>query len=397
MKRILFLFLLSILCKTIYSQPFGDSTPGYKLMEIQYENSSGEKGITNFKYDQQGKLIKGIWSLNDNSRHSVNYYIHDSIGNLISAFRDFSDGLSSFEKFDYDTTGNKVSECFYRSDSIFGSALYEYNNGQLIQANFINHKGWLNGKLVFEYKADRKEKGILYKERDVVCEVYYNYDSIGNLIKEFWDFNGKWSQTFYYTYKKKKQPLQFYSSPFLSNKSNLKINKESYTFNNEIGGPSLYYYDEKGLLSRKLFIRNDSLTTNTFYLYDSEDKLVTSKRVYSDSSIAVFTYTYDDNKNLIFRNFFRADTLYGFESYLYNSENTLTKAYLKNYDGWLSGIINFKSDELGKTTTGQFIGEDGFNASIYFLYNQENLVSKIRWEFSFGKYQEYDFEYINLP
>ncbi len=400
MKQILIIFLILILGKTIYSQPFGDALPIYKIIKLHYENSSGEKGITNFQYDKQNKLIKAIWSLDDNSRNSNNYYEHDSKGNLISAFRDFSDGLTSFERFNYDSAGNKVSEYFYRSDSISGSASYVYKNNQLLQSTLINYKGWLSGKLEFQYNTkNQKEKGILLKDRNVICEIYYKYDSIGNLIREFWDFNGRWSQTYNYTYQKKKQPSQFYSSPFLSSKSSFRINKENYTFNNEIGGPSLYYYNEQGLLTRKVFIRSDSLRTDTFYEYDSERKLVASKRIYSDSSVAMFTYVYDENKKLILRNFFMADTLYGFESYLYNSEDNLIKAYLKNFDGWLNGTINFKSDELGNIITGEFIGQNDFDATIFFLYNQESLVSEIKWEFSFGKYQEYNFEYecINSP
>lgn len=400
MKQIILILLISILGKTIYSQPFGDAMPAYKIIKLHYENRSGEKGTTNFQYDKQNKLIKALWALDDNSRHSINYYEHDSKGNLISAYRDFSDGLTSFERFKYDTLGNKVYEYFCRSDSISGSASHIYNKNQLIQSNFIKYKGWLSGKLEFQYNTkNKKEKGILLKGNDVICEIHYNYDSIGNLIWEFWDFNGKWSQTFSYTYKKKEQPSRFYASPFLSGKSNFRISNENYTFNDEIGGPSIYYYDEQNLLTRKVFIRSDSLTTNTFYGYDSERKLVASKRIYSDSTVAKFTYVYDENRNLIFRNFFRADTLYGFESYLYNSEDILIKAYLKNFDGWLSGTINFKPDELGKIATGEFIGQDGFNATIIFLYNQESLVSKIKWAFSFGKYQEYNFEYecINSP
>ena len=70
MKRILIIFLISILGKTIYSQPFGDAMPAYRIIKLHYENSSGEKGTTNFQYDKKHKLIKAIWSLDDNSRYS---------------------------------------------------------------------------------------------------------------------------------------------------------------------------------------------------------------------------------------------------------------------------------------------------------------------------------------
>ena len=231
------------------------------------------------------------------------------------------------------------------------------------------------------------------KSENVICEIVYDYDNIGNLISEHWNFAGKWNQTFKYIYTKIEQPLQFYSSPFLSGGSNFRISKEDYTFNNETGGPSHYIYNEQNLLIKKVFIRNDNLQTNTFYEYDSDRKLVASKRIYSDGTVVNFTYVYDENNKLILRNFFRSDTLYGFEVYLYDSEDKLIKAYWKNFDSWLSGTINFESDEFGKITRGEFAGQNNFNALIFFHYNSDNLVSQIKWEFSFGKYQEYHFEY----
>lgn len=379
---------------SIYSQPFGDAMLEYQIVKIDYENASGAKENTVFQYNNQNKIIKAKWTVNDSSRYSTNYYEYDANGCLVSAFRDFSDGITSFERFNYDSSGNKISEYFFRSDSISGYALHYYDNNQLIYSNLCKHKGWLNGKLELKYNSkNKKECGFLLKGKDTLSTVHYYYDSIGNLTTEFWDFNGKWSQTFIYTYKKIELLTYFYTSPFLSGKNGLRISKENYNYNNEKGGPSNYYYNEQNLLIRKDFIRTDNLKTITFYEYDSERKLVSSKRIYSDESVDLFTYIYDENENLIIRNCFKADTLYGFESYLYNSENVLAKAYLKNFDGWLSGTIIFKSDELGKLSEGEFTGENDFNASIFFYYNSENQVSKILWNFSFGKFQEYNFEY----
>jgi len=303
MKKIILLMVVLILNTLVYSQPFGESISAYQIIELQYKNSSGEVGTTFFRYNNQNKLIKALWMLEDNSRYSTNFYEHDASGNLVSAFRDFSDGLTSYESFNYDTAGNKISEFFYRSDSITGSATYTYNGKQLNKASFNNYKGWLSGELELEFNnKNQKEKGVLLYDGKILCEISYDYDSNGNLIKEFWDFNGKWNQTFRYIYAKKKQIKNFYSSPFLSVEGNYRISKEEYTYNDEIGGPSLYFYNENGLLVKKVFIRDDSLTTNTFYEYDNNGKLVSSKRFYSDGNIANFIYNYDQYNNLIRRN-----------------------------------------------------------------------------------------------
>ncbi len=392
--------MLVFTCQTNFAQPFGEPVSTCQIYELHYENSSGEKGITYFRYNHQNKMSKAKWTLEDKSRYSTNFYDYDVNGNIVSAYREFSDSLTSYESFCYDDEGNKISEFFYRSDGISGTATYSYADNRLQSAVFKNYKGWLSGTLEWTYNPNnQKEKGTLKNKDNIVCTIYFDYDKEGNLTKEFWDFNGKWSQTFRYTYVQKNQTRHFYSSPYVSVESNFRIRSEDYTFNNEIGGPSRYYYDASGLLAKKVFTRSDNLETNTLYTYDTAGRLVSSKRIYSDSSIATFTYAYDENDNQIRRDFHKADTLYGMELYFYNTDNELIKAYIKNFDGWLTGIIDFTNDDHGKIVNGEFKGEKDINALIDFNYSTNNLVSDITWKFPSGKFQKYHFEYeqINVP
>jgi hypothetical protein len=388
--------LLVVLSINIFlnAQPFGDAAPNFRITKQEYNNTSGEKGCTYFKYDNNGTLFKSLWILDDKSRSSVNYYEYDSIGQLISVFREFSDGLTSLELFSYDSLGNKIAEHFYRSDSVSGLTCYRNKDNCIISADLKNHKGWLNGVLTYQYNEQKKKQNaVLERGGKNICNVSYEYDDNNNLIKEFWDFQGKWSQTFIYIYEKIAINKNYYSSPFLTSTGGYRISKENYTFNNEVGGPSFYYYNEEGLLYKKVFIRSDSITTATFYEYDPERKLVASKRNYPDGSFALFKYTYDRNSNLILQSFYKGDTLAGFESYLYNSEGDLIKACIKNFDNWLTGTINYNLNEMGIITGGEFKGEDSFDATITFNYNNEGLLSEIIWEFTFGKFQQYNFEY----
>jgi len=394
MKRTLLLLVVLSLNIFLYSQPFGDAAANFRITKLEYENSGGEKACTYFKYDNNGILIKAFWILDDKSRSSANFYEYDSNGWLISAYREFSDGLTSFELFSYDSIGNKISEHFYRSDSVSGFATYQYEDNYLKQADFKNHKGWLSGTMMYQYNELKKKiNAVLVKDGKTICHVNYEYDDNNNLTEELWDFQGQWKQTFKYYYEKKDISKNYYSSPFLTTKGSYRICKENYTFNNEIGGPSIYYYNAEGLLHKKVFIRSDSIATTTFYEYDPERKLITSKRNYSDGSAAVFNYVYDENSNLVFRSYNREDTLTGFESYLYNSEGDLIKAYIKNFDNWLTGIIYYNLEETGRITGGEFKGENGFDALITFNYNNKDLLSEIIWEFTFDKFQKYTFEY----
>lgn len=112
--KIIRLFLLLIgINSLVYAQPFGEAAKSYRIIKSVYENSSGEKGSTSFRYDHESKLIKSFWSLNDKSRYSTNYYEHDGKGNIVSAFREFSDGLLTkgyLKNYDTWLTGTIVYE-----------------------------------------------------------------------------------------------------------------------------------------------------------------------------------------------------------------------------------------------------------------------------------------------
>lgn len=386
------IFLFSVL---LFSQPFGQAAKNFRIVKLLYQNSSGEKGTTFFKYDNSGKMHQSYWSLDNKKRSSVNHYQYNSKGILVSAFREFSDNLTSSEVFNYDENGNKLSESFYRSDSIFGEAFYEYENTKLKKATYTNYKGYLNGYINYYYENEHKRKNaFLFKDDKKICMIKYEYDSFTNLIKEEWDYFGKWKQTFTYVYEKiNDNKKQYYSLPVFTNTRKYKIIKEEYTFNNEVGGPSIYNYDETNILDTKKFIRTDNVETITKYRYDKFGKLIESFRNYSDGSKNIFTYQYDEDDNLILRTSYKNEKIVGYESYFYDSSGQLKKAYYQNYDNWITGDIKFNYDETGKLTTGIFISPKGFSADIFFKYDKNECLSEIEWMFSFGKFQRYSFIY----
>lgn len=394
MKNLTLLLVPLMFDALLSAQPFGDAATNYLIVKQEYANANGEVASTRFKYDEAGKLIKAYWTLDDKSRSSMNYYEYDSKGRLISTYREFSDSLTSFEYFVYDSLGNKVFEQFYRSDGVTGSASYSYSRNGIEQAEFNNHKGWLNGTLRYTCNELKKRKSaVLTKDDKIICTVSYDYDEHHNLVKEYWDFQGRWFQSFTFHYERSDLNKNYYSSPFLTCRENYRISREEYTYNNELGGPSLYEYNNAGMLTKKVFLRSDSLSTTTRYTYDPERKLIRSERESSDGKVTQFSYKYDENNRLIQRIYTRADTLAGLEAYWYNQEGDLIKACIRNFDGWLTGTIDFDHDVLGYLTTGKFTGGNGFDALLTFRYNDAGLPVEILWEFSFGKFQRYRFEY----
>jgi len=393
MKKYHFILIGLILCTCLSAQPFGLAGRGYQIDKLKYKNASGEVATTIFFYDHNNTLYKAFWTLDNNERWSLNYYERDSRGNLCSAFREFSDGLFTYEDFQFDKKGNITTEQFNRSDGLSGMATYVYKNNKCVKADYEKHKGWLSGTVYYYYEKGRKTRAELILHDEIRCEISYDYDKADNLIEEYWDFQGRWNQTYTYEYRKVNMQSNHYTSPYFQDLGEYRISKEDYTFNNKIGGPSRYYYNDKGHLEKKIFERSDGIRTTTVFTYHKNGQLKSSARDYSDGNSGYFTYLYDEQDRLIKREFFKNDSSVALESHLYDSEGRLTLTHLKNFDGWLNGTIEYKHNKSGKVSKGVFHGQDGFDAVLNFTYNVEGLLTDLVWEMSTGDVQKYQFEY----
>jgi len=384
------LIILNILCplKTVIS---GNNL---RLKDLYYENSLGEKGITHFYYSLENKNYKAKWELLDGRRYSINYHFLNENGNLVRKYREFSDSITSNNFYKYDKEENLIEDYFERSDGVKGIVWYKYQEGKKIEAECRGLNGWFFGFIKYEYSEDILIKGIIQKEGKEIGFIDYTYDECGNLTAEYWDF-GKWNQTFTYEYETIpdiEPDFYAYSSPLLNATKEFLIEKEEYDWNNEQGGPSMYEY-EKNKLHKKVY-KYDSLETITTYEYDENGLLMKSFRNYSDGRRAEFSYHYNKNIQLVRRLFHKNNGFFGSESYEYNVKGELIVAEWNNYDTWLTGNITFKY-ENGTLLSGKFIA-DQYSADLVFTLDKDKNVTKIKWDFSFGKTQTYWFKYQKL-
>jgi len=179
----------------------------YRLIKLHYKNHSGEKGLTTFIYDENGVMHQSYWELLDGSRSSKNYYTYDEKGNLVRKYRDFSDSITSTQLYKYDENGKLISEHFNRSDGVTGTTDYEYDRYEkLVKAICNGLAGWFYGVIIYEYNTNEiKTKGIIEKDEKHIGTIYFEYDTSGNMIKEYWEFPDYWSQTFVYNYEEIKK------------------------------------------------------------------------------------------------------------------------------------------------------------------------------------------------
>jgi hypothetical protein len=304
---------------------------------MYYENTGGEKGLTTFDYHHNGPLNMAVWELLDGTRNSINFYTHDDQGCLIRKYREFSDDITSTEYYTYNEQARIVREHFERSDSVSGTAVYEYDNSGLLKTmRCLNYKGWFTGDIGYTCDANGvKLRASITRDGNEIGTIRYDYDENGNLMKEHWDFLGKWSQTFSYEYEcSPETPLKKYSSSnvFLQLNPNARVIREYYDYADETEGPSNYTYNDMGKLLKKRFERSDGLTTETFYLYNGLGNLTKSYRKYSNGLTAVFSYAFTKDGNLKERSFKRDDGKNGFESYKYDEDGKLKSARYVNVD-----------------------------------------------------------------
>ena len=345
-------------------------------------------------------MIKCYWTLLDSTRFSHNWYTYDRHGNLLRKYREFSEGRVSSNIYQYDENDNLVLELFERSDNISGKVTYTYDEkGRLLTADCQGLNGWFYGFIKYQTdKQGRKISATISKDTAQIGTITYSYDEHGNLLKEHWDFPDVWYQTFEYEYEsytEKTPPSYASANVFITNTAEYQIVEENYSYNGQQGGPSSYEYDEDGKLIRKIFERSDGFRTETTFKYDSAGFLVQSERNYNNDLSGTFSYEYNGNRLLTKRMFERSDGVTGSELYEYDFKMKLIKAEYENFDGWLSGTLTFEHDDSDKFTKGYFDGKD-FDADISFHYDEFGNIVRIRWDFSSGQYQTYDFVYRKL-
>ncbi len=371
-----------------------------RLHILHYENSQGEKGITTYYYDKSGFNYGAKWELLNGSRWSENFHNYDTNGNMTLKYREFSDSLISYTWYTYNNKNQLVKEKFFRSDSISGEVYYKYDDsGKMTVMECQKYNGWLSADIYYQYDEQGVKKGAVIKsgEKEVGI-IEYKYEN-NKLIIEHWKFNQGYNQTFTYEYEVVEKPKWgFYpsSNVYITNVYNYKVTLEEYEFkdkNNKSGGPSYFSYDNNGKLTKKTFVRTDSLKTVTDFEYDENGMLKRSIRHYNSGEKGIFNYQFNGNRKLLSKHFSLPDGIEGYEKYTYNEKIQLVKTELKNFDTWITGTIEYEHDKNGNLKVGHFKGER-FNAEITFTYDENNNVIQYIWDIANGvATQTYKFTY----
>ena len=390
-------FCLLVLILAVQNCAFAQFLPDATDARVScmgYSNTSGEKGMTTFHYRRDGVMHASTWMLQDQSRHSANYYVYDNSGQMVEKYREFSDGLTSTDTYEYDAAGHRVKEIFMRSDGVGGYAVYHWSErGVLLEAECDKYKGWFTGHLDYEYENGRVAGARIRRDGENIGSIEYRYDPSGHMLSEVWTFDSQWSQSFTYAWEPVPEIVYSASSPLNMMNPAYRVVAEDYDFNASGGGPSQYFYAGMGRLDKKIFERSDGLKTETAYRYDENGDLLSSRRVYHDGRSADFSYSYDAARRLIAKTFRLSTGQSGSERFAYDRLGRLQQAVYRNMDLWLNGLLVFQYDDWGHLQTGQFASDDGEDASLDIETDTHGNVVRIHWLFENGKTQTYTFSY----
>jgi hypothetical protein len=366
------------------------------LFKLSYTNSSGERGFTTYIYNGKPHPYKAIWELKDGSRWSVNYHEFDGEGNMTRKYREFSDSITTLQEFYYNSDHKLARETFSRSDGVNGTVNYMYSEDRLSSADCMGLNGWFHGKIIYQYRPGEKRpsSAVLQRDGKDIGNIKYRYN-YSQLETEIWTFSTGFSQTFTYSYTDTWNIHYKSSNVFIRDNYPWIISEENYDYSGQGGGPSYYRYGNRGKLLEKVFVRSDGLKTGTDYHYLDKGLLEKSVRHYSDGKTGTFTYIYDNNCNLVERNFRRSDGFVGNEKYHYDTNGKLISGEWVNFDGWLTGLLEFRHDRYDRPVSASFTNTEN-KAHIKFEYDFPGNLTGIYWEFDSGATQTYKFVYKTI-
>ena len=164
-------------------------------------------------------------------------------------------------------------------------------------------------------------------------------------------------------------------------------------YNDTLGGPSIYEYAPEGVLVRKTF-------TSVGWHEDSHDLRVRSRasplrsvRHAGDGPKANLFMSMIRAGRMILRTQMSAGTVVSTESFQYDGQGRLQREIMQNVDNWLTGIVIYESDSRGRLQRGHFRGYGAIAADLTFIYDDDECLREVRWQFSSGTVQCYAYTY----
>ena len=273
----------------------------YRMHKLYYENSQGERGISNFYYNRKGENYMAHWQLEDSSRSSLNYHVFDSNGNIVRKSRVFSEGMTSEQTFQYGYDEDRLVYEFWDFNGQWSQTFrWEYARAApktftssnvfirespwyRVAEEYYDYNGQTGGPSYYMYAADnRLESKEFVRSDGLVTRTSYEYDSTGILRYSYRAFANGDTAVFHYWYG---------------------INREllvrTWEHPDGSSGSETYRYDENGWLTEGIYQNMDGWLKGTLVFNHNEaGNPVQGDFRGNDGFDATHSFTYDLNQNL---------------------------------------------------------------------------------------------------
>ncbi|MBI9067872.1 MAG: T9SS type A sorting domain-containing protein [Salinivirgaceae bacterium] len=166
-----------------------------KIIKENYDYNNQISGLSEFIYDDEGKLIEKIFTRSDGLQTTTTFEYDDG-GFLTKSLRNYLDGKTAEFTYKYTYDRKLVERYFTKSDGVSGSELYEYDvTGKLIKGYYENFDTWLTGTLTFIYN-DYELETASYEANNYTADISFENDDFNNIVKIHWVFSFGETQTY---------------------------------------------------------------------------------------------------------------------------------------------------------------------------------------------------------
>ncbi|MFC2089530.1 hypothetical protein ACFLT1_02045 [Bacteroidota bacterium] len=160
-------------------------------------------------------------------------------------------------------------------------------------------------------------------------------------------------------------------------------------------GKTTFIYNHKKVPYKAIWeLKDASRWSVNYHEFSESGKLIRKYREFSDSVIIKQEYVYDHNDVLIKETFSRSDGIKGEAKYTYE-DNALKYTKCKNFNGWFSGRLVYKTEAGGKLSSAIISNDSSVIGNISYIYDEKGRLSQEIWYFNQGFTQYFTYTYLD--
>ncbi len=135
-------------------------------------------------------------------------------------------------------------------------------------------------------------------------------------------------------------------------------------------------------------------SSRSVHEFEADGRIVRKRRTYNDGRTATEVFRYDSAGRLVEELFEDSDGAKGTTRYEYDAAGRAVRMLCEAYKGWLTGVIEFEFDSLGRRTRGRILYEGTPRGSITYTYDRRGNLTLEHWDL--GDWNQ-TFHYIYEP